>query len=102
MSRTLESAGFWRHPGKAATLVEKQVCLVDSLVNSLVDILADSLLPCKASSVITAERSDLPQDLLWRSQEAQNRHLRSKLCLESVCEPLGRSYVAARYGGAAR
>ena len=53
-------------------------------------------------SVITAECSDIPQDLLWRSREIRNRDLRSKLGLESVCKPLCRSNVAARYGGAAR
>ena len=43
------------------------------------------LLPCHEGSVITAERSDFPHYLLWRSREAQNRDLRSKLGLESVC-----------------
>ena len=46
------------------------------------------LLPWQEGSVITAERSDLPQDLLWRSREAQDRDLRSELGLESFCAPL--------------
>ena len=48
----------------------------------------DVVLPCQVGSVIAAERSDLPQGLLWRSPEAQARDLRSKLGLESVCAPL--------------
>ena len=46
------------------------------------------VIPWQEGSVITAERSYHPQDLLRRSPEAEDRDLRSKLGLESVCAPL--------------